>query len=88
VLLAAYAGGVVTVVAGVLVFESRWVVGTALALLAVISAFGYNAFRCPACRNSILQYSMRELRSWWRGPQACPFCEAELARIAADASPT
>lgn len=65
--------------AGILVLGSRWVVGAALLFMAAVSAVGYHWLRCPVCRNAILHYNLRELRSWWRGPDFCPFCAAAVA---------
>ena len=84
-LLTAFAVGLAIMFVGVSVLDSQWVAGTALLLLIVVGAFGYNWFRCPHCANSILQYTVRELRAWLEGgPRHCPFCEADLDAAAAE----
>ena len=84
-LLAAFAAGLIVMLIGVSVLNSRLVVGVALLLLVVVGAFGYNWFRCPHCGNSILHYTVREVRAWLvGGPRQCPFCEGDLQRAAAE----
>lgn len=84
-LLGGYVAGLALMLVGVLALGSRWVVGGALLLMGVVSAVGYVWLRCPVCRNSILHYNLGELRSWWSGPEFCPFCVAALAEAEAEA---
>lgn len=75
----AFATGLVLILIGVSILDSRAFVGGTLFTMFLVVAFGYHWFRCPSCKHSILHYTVKEMRAWMSGgPRFCPFCESDF----------
>lgn len=88
----AFALGVVGVLFGILVLDSRIVVGFAVAWIMGVLLVGRQLFRCPLCRASIFLAPVSVSLPWVMGrSRRCPRCrtdfEAAVAEKAASRHP-
>jgi hypothetical protein len=76
----AYALGFFVVMLGVGVFDSRRVVGFALAWLTGVVMYAWLTFRCPLCDAAVFNAPATKAIGWiLRPPRECPRCRAEFA---------
>ena len=76
----AYALGFLVVMLGVGVFDSRRIVGFALAWLTGVVIYAWLTFRCPLCDAAVFNAPATKALGWiLEQPRECPRCRAEFA---------
>jgi hypothetical protein len=82
---AAFALGVLAVVLGIAVLESRAVVGIALVWIFAVVLYAFRAFRCPLCGATVLFFPIGVAWRWLSTtPRLCPRCRTDYETAAAE----
>lgn len=87
----AFTVGLLIVLSGVVIFDSRRVVGFALAWLTGVVMYAWLTFRCPLCRAAVFNSPALAAFTWiLHQPRRCPRCntefEAALREVRSNAS--
>ncbi|MGD8278644.1 MAG: hypothetical protein PVH00_11485 [Gemmatimonadota bacterium] len=81
----AFAAGVVAVLVGVAVLDSRAVVGFALFWIFLVLFYAWRTFRCPLCGAVVLFFPLGVAWRWLRTtPRLCPRCRTDYEAAAAE----
>lgn len=81
----AFGLGVIAVVAGVAILDSRLVVGLSLCWILAVMLFALRAFRCPLCGAALLYFPIGVALRWLRSsPRLCPRCRTDYEAAASE----